>query len=140
MLIVSFAMLAFPLDDYAIRIHLSSFHAHRFNNTPLLHGEIDGSKDYLSGLFVQLYLSPVKSASTNEWRKSHEMGMKVSVPYIEQKWGIKVGDFKQKEKLDCKSLEGINSKCKTGFKTPFDRHFNLSYWVLSSETASRMNK
>ena len=66
------------------------------------------------------------------------MGMKVSVPYIEQKWGIMVGDFKQKEKLDCKSLEGINVKCRTRFKTPFDKPHNLSYWVLSSETEQRM--
>ena len=43
-------------DDYGIRIRHSNYKAFRYDNTPLLHGEIDGSKDYLSGLFVQLYL------------------------------------------------------------------------------------
>ena len=32
-------------DDYAIRIHLSQhFYATKLENTPLMHGEIDGSK------------------------------------------------------------------------------------------------
>lgn len=127
-------------DDYAIRIHYSSYHAVRFNNTPLLHGEIDGSKDYLSGLFTQLYLRPEKNAATDEWRRAHEAGMKVSVPYIEAKWGAKMGDFKSKTKLDCKSLEGINSKCITPYKRPFnDEKHNLSYWEMSAEVLQRIN-
>lgn len=65
--------------------------------------------------------------------------MTKSVPYIQQKWGINVGDFKQKDKLDCKSLEGINSKCVTGFKLPFDDpNSNLSFWKLEAETFARI--
>eukprot|EP00597_Dinobryon_sp_UTEXLB2267_P008438 CAMPEP_0170085274 /NCGR_PEP_ID=MMETSP0019_2-20121128/20198_1 /TAXON_ID=98059 /ORGANISM="Dinobryon sp., Strain UTEXLB2267" /LENGTH=236 /DNA_ID=CAMNT_0010301653 /DNA_START=401 /DNA_END=1111 /DNA_ORIENTATION=- len=128
-------------DDYAIRIHLSNrFYAAKLENTPLLHGEIDGSKDYLSGLFSQLYLHPEKSPAVDAWRHSHELGMKVSVPYIEQKWGIKVGDFKSKTKLDCKSIDGLNNHCRVGFLTPFnDSTSNLSTWILAPATAERIN-
>ena len=66
--------------------------------------------------------------------------MKVSVPYIEQKWGIKVGDFKSKTKLDCKSIEGLNNNCQVGFLIPFnDSTSNLSSWILAPATAERIN-
>ncbi len=126
-------------DDYGIRIHHSALTAARFNNTPLLHGEIDGSKDYLSGLFTQLYLRPEKSAAVDSWRRAHELGVQRSVGYIEGKWGVRMGDFKSKKKLDCKSLEGINSLCATGYKTPFnDPRHNLSFWELSEDTRHRI--
>ena len=41
-------------DDYGIRVRLSNYQAVKFENTPMLHGMIDGSKDYLSGLFSNL--------------------------------------------------------------------------------------
>lgn len=44
-------------DDYGIRIHHAGMHAVKFNNTPRLHGSIDGSKDYESGIFQNLYVT-----------------------------------------------------------------------------------
>ncbi len=128
-------------DDYAIRVHHSgAFAAARFNNTPLLHGDLDGSKDYLSGLFTQLYLRPDKSAATDAWRRSHELGVRRSVSYIESKWGIKTGDFKDKNKLDCKSVEGINGRCSTGFSRPFNNpQHSLAHWELSADTLDRIS-
>ena len=128
-------------DDYGIRIHHSGFKAQRWDNTPLLHGTIDGSKDYLSGLFVQLYLHPDKSAATDAWRKSHEAGVSVSKAYIEAKWGVNMGGFKMAAKLDCKTLQGLNEGCKTGFTLPFNGttpHESLSSWKLLNETIQRM--
>ena len=43
-------------DDYAIRIHLSQhFYATKLENTPLMHGEIDGSKGSLFTLHTFIY-------------------------------------------------------------------------------------
>ena len=65
--------------------------------------------------------------------------MKASVPYIEEKWGIRVGDFKDKNKLNCKSIEGINLACRVGFATPFnDSSVSLSNWTLRPSVAERI--
>ena len=77
-------------DDYAIRTHLAQMHALKFNDTALLHGEIDGSKDYLSGVFKELYIGPEKkSPAMLKWRRMFEYGQAVSKTYIEKKWGIR---------------------------------------------------
>ena len=128
-------------DDYGIRIHLSNYKAMMFENTPLLHGEIDGSKDYLSGIFVQLYFSPAQDAATNFWRKSHEAGVPKSKAYIEAKWGIQMGDFKDKHKLDCKSIIGLNELCAPSFIVPFNNHaHNISQWVMLQDTEERIQE
>lgn len=48
----------------------------RFNDTALLHGEIDGSLDYLSGIFSYLYLTPKEkiTSSLKIWKKTFEYG------------------------------------------------------------------
>ena len=67
------------------------------------------------------------------------VGMKRSVPYIESKWNIKVGDFKSKNKLDCKTIEGINRNCQVGFARPFnDSIYPLNHWILMPATAARI--
>ena len=66
-------------------------------------------------------------------------GMKLSVPYIEGKWNIKVGDFKSKNKLDCKTIEGINRNCQVGFALPFNNSASpLSHWRLLPANAGRI--
>lgn len=119
-------------DDYAIRTYLAGLKAHKFNNTALHHGELDGSKDYLSGLFVSLYLHPKKDVATELWRKTHELGVKHGQTYIETKWNIKMGTFKNKSALDCKSLQGINSKCRPGYTLPFNKqNGSLADWTIN---------
>lgn len=121
-------------DDYAIRVHLSGFRAMRFNGTALQHGELDGSKDYLSGIFEQLYMNPdkklMKSAAMQSWQKMFVKGQAVSKDYIEKKWGMHF-DKKKKGYTPCKSVEGINQLCRPGYTRPFnDPTLNLSSWTL----------
>lgn len=124
-------------DDYAIRSHLANMHAVKFNNTALLHGEIDGSKDYLSGVFKELYLSPdKKSPATVRWRRMFEYGSKMSKEYIEKKWGISMD---KKTKIECKSVLGINQLCRPGYKVPFNNPFhNISHWVLDESLREKI--
>jgi GT2 family glycosyltransferase len=121
-------------DDYGIRIHHSGMHAVKFNNTPLLHGTIDGSKDYESGIFQNLYVTKDRNnPSKSSWRKVYEFGVKRSKSYIEKKWGSSMGSFKNAHgnSVKCKDLEGINKLCSTKYSHPFnDPSKNLSYWEL----------
>jgi GT2 family glycosyltransferase len=66
-------------DDYAIRVHHSGMKAIRFNDTALLHGELDGSLDYLSGIFSYLYLTPKEkiTSSLKIWKKTFEYGKNI---------------------------------------------------------------
>jgi len=75
-------------DDYAIRIHYSGLKAIKYQDTPLLHGEIDGSKDYASGIFKELYWKPKNDLATKRWKKMFEYGVIVSTKYIASKWGL----------------------------------------------------
>ena len=129
-------------EDYGIRVGLSGLKAVRFDNTPLHHGELDGSKDYLSGLFDELYLHPKQDEASNAWRKTHQKGVAYGHSYLEKKWGVEVGHFdargtfhsppKSVQKLDCKSLEGINSLCVPGFTTPFNNaSMKITDWELN---------
>jgi len=123
-------------DDYAIRVHLSGYRAMKFNGTSFLHGELDGSKDYLSGIFEQLYLNPdkklLKSPAMQSWQKMFVKGQTVSKAYIEKKWGMHF-DKKKKGYTPCKSVEGINHLCKPGFTRPFnDPSLNISSWTLDA--------
>jgi GT2 family glycosyltransferase len=36
----------FEDNDYAIRVHYSNYEARHLDNTPLIHGNVDGSKVY----------------------------------------------------------------------------------------------
>lgn len=130
-------------EDYGIRVHLSGLKAARFNNTALLHGEIDGSKDYLSGTFDQLYLHPKQDAEALNWRATHQRGVQYGKQYIEKKWGVSVGYMDARgtfhagrKKLDCKSLDGINKHCGAalGFKVPFNDPGNsIHHWKLDQD-------
>jgi hypothetical protein len=118
-------------DDYAIRVHHSGLQAVRFNNTPLLHGDIDGSKDYLSGVFANLYLSPGAKSdpAVKAWRRMHETGIRYSQSYFQRKWGVNLKD--KRVKFDCKSVSAINGDCRTTFSRPFNESgYSLSHWEL----------
>ena len=118
-------------DDYAIRIHYSGYKAIRYADTPLLHGEIDGSKDYASGIFKELYWKPKNDDATKRWKKMFEFGVKTSTKYIASKWGLSFIGKSNKLQLDCKTVIAINKICKTPYTIPFNNsNHNLSYWNL----------
>ena len=50
-------------------------HAFKIPRSRLLHGEIDGTKDYVSGLNNLLYINPDNSKAIQQWRRTHEIGM-----------------------------------------------------------------
>jgi hypothetical protein len=42
------------------------------------------------------------------------------------------GNMKSAVKLDCKTVHGINSLCKVGFRTPFNNPYNnISTWEFN---------
>jgi GT2 family glycosyltransferase len=137
-------------EDYGIRVHLSGLQAVKFGNTALQHGELDGTKDYLSGLFNELYLNPRQDEDSRKWRRMHQRGVKYGHDYLERKWGVEVGHFdshgtfhappKHVSKLDCKSVSGINGECRPRFSVPFDdKSKGLQDWTLDEkERASIM--
>lgn len=120
-------------DDYAIRIHYSGLKAIRYPDTPLIHGEIDGSKDYASGIFKELYWKPKNDEATKKWKKMFEFGVKTSTKYIASKWGLTFIGKSNKLRLDCKTVVAINKMCKTPYKIPFNNtNYNLSYWDFNA--------
>jgi GT2 family glycosyltransferase len=128
-------------DDYGIRVHLSSYKAMRFPNTAMQHGTIDGSKDYHSGLFVNLYFNkgPLTEAEW-AWRRAQDAGQVISKAYIEEKWKIKQPEMKEKaKKIDCKTIDGINEKCNVGVRTPFDyANMTIADWILNEEVVDNL--
>lgn len=122
----------FEDDDYAMRVHLSGLHAARFNNTPLLHGTIDGSKDYQSGVAMAIYfVKDDKDPAVVIWKQLFEAGIKHSEWYMHRKWGIAVNLKDKKKAVDCKSVAGMNGGCEVSFRTPFnDTTKGLDHWTL----------
>ena len=131
-------------EDYGIRIRLAGLQAVKFDNTALLHGELDGSKDYLSGLFSELYLNPRNDADSQAWRRMHQKGVTFGHTYLEKKWGVEVGYFDSRgtfhapsanvPKLECKSVAGINGLCQPRFSRPFDKAgSSVRDWVLDEK-------
>lgn len=122
-------------DDYGIRVSLSSFKAVKFQDTPMLHGQIDGSKDYLSGLFSNLYMTKKLSRGEIAWKQAQELGQVLSKAYIEKKWNIKMPGFKDKIKaVDCKTVAGINGNCVVGYRSPHgDNTKTLRDWSLNEQ-------
>ena len=140
--------------DYGIRVSLSGFRAQRIPDTPLLHGALNGSQDYLSGVFDQLYLNPrATDADLTQRRAIQYRGARFGHDYIEKKWGISVGSFGRdgsyqapsrqelqgRSEIDCKSVESINGHgkraCKPGFAVPFGRNesgasVGIGWWEL----------
>ena len=129
-------------DDYGIRVSLSSYKAVTFNNTPMLHGMIDGSKDYLSGLFSSLYMTKNLSPGEKAWKLAQELGQVVSKEYIEKKWNIKMPGFKDKFKsVDCKTVIGINERCKVGYDSPYgNKSLSLSDWTLNEREYNHLKE
>ena len=127
----------FEDDDYSIRVHLSSYRARQFDNTPLIHGEVDGSKVYISGLVDILYYHPIKNKDTDKWRIAFEKGVKRSGKYIDEKWGQGIAHkANEKNKVNCKTALGINHHCKGSYLNPFNNtNYNISYWELREEVA-----
>ena len=121
-------------DDYAIRVFQSGMHAMRFNSTPLLHGTIDGSKDYESGVAKAIYfVENKKDPAIVTWRKLFEAGVKHSEAYLQRKWGI-VTSKNNKHKIDCKSVVGMNGGCSVPYRHPFnDSTKSLSWWILEQD-------
>jgi len=125
-------------DDYAIRVYLSGLKAARFNNTALLHGKIDGSKDYESGVALNLYFATNKAdAAVVTWRRLFEAGVVHSEGYMRRKWGIDAGKKKAPtgaKKVDCKSVAGMNGACVVPYRHPFnDSRKPLSWWQLEQD-------
>ena len=119
----------FEDDDYAIRVHHGGFKAIQYNDTPLLHGEVDGSKDYVSGMMVQLYKTRHMDSSAWAWRRTFEASQGYAKGYLEHKWGIRIT---RRNRFDCKRIAAMNGDCKTGFLLPFNNAANnLSYWQLN---------
>lgn len=126
-------------DDYAIRIHYSGYKAIKFSDTPLLHGEIDGSKDYASGIFKELYWKPKNDDATKRWKKMFEFGVKSSTKYIASKWGLTFIGKSNKLQLDCKTVIAINKMCKTPYMIPFNNtNYKLSYWNFDINLRNRI--
>ena len=134
--------------DYAVRVSLSGFRAARLPDTPLLHGQLDGGTDYLSGLFEQLYLHPqVSGAELARRRREQFRGALAGKKYLERKWGVSVGRFSEDgsyhgpsaaerqaaPQLNCKSVDSINGDggCNPTHKTPFGLPgAGLDYWQM----------
>lgn len=136
-------------EDYGIRVRLSGLKAVKFEDTPMHHGELDGSKDYLSGLFDELYLNPKQDEASQKWRKSHQRGVQYAHSYLEKKWGVEVGHFDSRgtfhsppnsvPKLDCKSVEGINGKCHPVYKAPFNNQsMVIKDWSLNAAERAKI--
>jgi GT2 family glycosyltransferase len=124
----------FEDDDYAIRVHHSGMKAVRYNDTPLLHGDINGSLDYVSGMMTTLYKTRRMGNDLWQWRKMFEAGQVFSKTYLESKWGIRIT---RRNRFDCKGIDSMNGECKTGFLTPFHNpQYNLSYWQLNETVRS----
>ena len=124
----------YPDDDYAIRVYQSGMHAARFNNTPLLHGTIDGSKDYESGVAKAIYfVKNKKDPAIVTWRRLFEAGVKHSEAYLQRKWGV-IKSKNNPQKVDCKSVVGMNGGCIVPYRRPFnDSTKPLSWWVLEQD-------
>ena len=127
-------------DDYSVRVHLSSLHARQFNNTPLIHGEVDGSKVYISGLVDLLFYHPPKTREIDIWRDSFQKGVKRSAAYFDEKWGRDTAKtLNIKGEVPCKTAEGINSRCEGTYKHPFNNSmFPINYWSLRPEVLSHI--
>eukprot|EP01038_Epipyxis_sp_PR26KG_P004874 gene4874-6830_t len=126
-------------DDYAIRISLSAFRVHHFNDVHLKHGEINGSVDYMSGLMTHLYHAKYNKnqgqADVDHWRQKHQQGVKHAEVYISKKWGIHLNS----KKLDCKPPSKIKS-CVVPYRNPFNNNLlNISSWIFLNETLQRMH-
>ena len=77
--------------DYAFRIHLSGMKAYHFPRIHLIHGSINGSSDYISGIqdtLLPTYGTKAKEVKTNllVLRCLFEKGLVASKKYIHLKW------------------------------------------------------
>lgn len=131
----------FEDDDYSVRVHLSSLHARQFNNTPLIHGEVDGSKAYISGLVDLLFYHPPKTKKIDIWRDSFQRGVKRAGEYFNEKWGADTAKkLNEKGMVPCKTADGINSHCKGTFLHPFNNTlYNITDWVMRQEVIDHIN-
>eukprot|EP00596_Hydrurales_sp_CCMP1899_P007639 CAMPEP_0119038176 /NCGR_PEP_ID=MMETSP1177-20130426/6903_1 /TAXON_ID=2985 /ORGANISM="Ochromonas sp, Strain CCMP1899" /LENGTH=200 /DNA_ID=CAMNT_0007000363 /DNA_START=413 /DNA_END=1012 /DNA_ORIENTATION=+ len=123
----------FEDDDYAIRVSKGIMQAVKFDNIPLIHGELNGSIGYYGSTFR--YINQVKEGSKDPLvfyaKKLLEAGFINSGVYMKKKWGLT-----NTWKNDCKSIVAMNNKnfsgrgeCKRPFLKPFNRTENsLSYW------------
>jgi hypothetical protein len=132
----------FEDDDYSVRVHLSTLHARHFNSTPLLHGEVDGSKEYISGLVDLLFYRPPKTKEIDIWRASFQKGVKRAGIYFDEKWGAGTSkSLNVKGEVKCKTAEGINTRCGGTFSHPFNNSlYGLSYWTLRPEVAQHIEE
>lgn len=128
-------------DDYSVRVHLSELHARQFNNTPLIHGEVDGSKAYISGLVDLLFYHPPKTREIDIWRNSFQIGVKRAGEYFNEKWGSNTAKLlNAKESVPCKTAQGINQYCNGTYRHPFNNPlFNISYWTMRPEVLAHID-
>ncbi len=134
--------------DYAVRVHLSGYRAVVLPKTPLMHGSLNGSMDYLSGVFDELYLHPTMTgAELAHRRQEHYLGVTYAHDYLERKWGAALGSFAKdgsyrepgraalrgRPLLQCRSASSINGEggCNPAFKTPFGRSgVGIDWWEM----------
>lgn len=113
-------------QDYGVRIYLAKLKAWQFSDVQLLHGNKNGSEDYVSGThdaLAQVGFTP----SRRRFQKRLERGIESSKSYLVQKWGFIGGIYEN----NCKTLFGINEYCPLRFRHPFNnKTLNASYWAL----------
>jgi hypothetical protein len=128
-------------DDYSVRVHLSNLHARQFNNTPLIHGEVDGSKAYISGLVDLLFYHPPKTREIDIWRNSFQIGVKRAGEYFNEKWGANTAKhLNEKGSVPCKTALGINHYCNGTYRHPFNNpDFNISFWSMRQEVLAHID-
>ena len=128
-------------DDYAMRVHYSTFQAKRFEDTHLIHGHHNGSEEYHSGIKNELYERPQSTASVRLWKEAFELGCVKSRVYFESKWGLNLTRSGNKPIMNCKTVLAMNSLCHSPFTVPFNNTlYNLSYWMMTKEVETRIRK
>ena len=99
----------FPLfyedNDFGVRIHLSGYHAVKFQRIPMMHGLNNGRKKYISGTMNMLntLISNVSYSNISnhsmisyfkQWNETIHRGKLSSENYLVKKWGFQVCMYK----------------------------------------------
>jgi len=115
-------------NDYGVRIHLSNFKAKKFKYIPMIHGQHNGYKKYVSGT-IQSIKAMGDSDEVKKWNSSIYRGRESSENYLVEKWGFEG----EPQYFGCKTVDQINSVCQFEYRHPFnDSAKNISYWDFDS--------
>lgn len=134
----------FEDDDYAIRVHLSKYEAHKFADIHLKHRGFNGTVLYYSGIWDALNKIPSATEdlkqSKESWRQAFKVGEGEAKSYIHKKWGLRFYSDDEKKTNDCKTVDKMNHGCVVQYRSPFNASHPLSYWTLESSVRDRMSK